>query len=184
MAPINENEIKEIPFSNNSISVDFSIPDKHLFKNYAIQYQIDENTGWNTLKNKSELQLVGLKNKNYKLNFRVTDNENNFSETSSYAFSINPPWYKSNEALYTYLIIILFIYGISYYFFESRNKFETRRILEKEMEKENVKQQFELEKERLKKTDSYYQRKLELQIEQENNEHTLHTVTFKKTNCL
>ena len=58
MAPINENEIKEIPFSNNSISVDFSIPDKRLYKNYTIQYQIDENTAWNTLKDKSELQLV------------------------------------------------------------------------------------------------------------------------------
>ena len=116
-------------------------PHKHLFKNYAIQYQIDENTAWNTLKNKSELQLVGLKNKNYKLNFRITDNENNFSETSSYAFSINPPWYKSNEALYTYLIIILFIYGISYYFFESRNKFETKRILVKELEKRKTRMQ-------------------------------------------
>ena len=172
IAPINENEIKEIPFSNNSISVEFSIPDKHLFKNYAIQYQIDENTAWNTLKNKSELQLVGLKNKNYKLNFRITDNENNFSETSSYAFSINPPWYKSNEALYTYLIIILFIYGISYYFFESRNKFETKRILVKELEKrKSQKQQFELEKLKTeKKLIAITKEKLELQIEQENNE--------------
>ena len=146
MAPINENEIKEIPFSNNSISVDFSIPDKHLYKNYTIQYQIDENTAWNTLKDKSELQLVGLKNKNYKLNFRITDNENNFSETSSYASQLIHLGTNLMKS-YTYLIIILFIYGISYYFFESRNKFETKRILKRKWKKEkSQKQQFELEK--------------------------------------
>lgn len=120
--PINQNVSFYVssPKSNNHF-LEYSIP-----KSDAVSwYKID----------KDKLELANLKDGEYTILFRATDNFGHTSEVSSVKIKILPPWYKDTLGYVLYVFIVTLIAFI-FYMLHKQKIYKEQRLLQLKLKKE------------------------------------------------
>nr|MBP7471997.1 response regulator [Prevotella sp.] len=119
----------EIPYSENSFSMDFSLMSYKNDDNISFQYRINGGNWISTGEGINTISFVKMKPGNYKIDVRATNNGFFSKSLKVINIHINDPWYASTWAYIIYAIIIL---SLAYYFISSH---EQRRKVEMDEQK-------------------------------------------------
>lgn len=102
-----------ISFANNSLHFDFSAP---LFGKQHVEYSYyleGYENNWSVWSGKNEKEYTNLSPGCYVFKVRSRKYKGDEASIATYAFTIMPPWYRTNLAYTIYLILlIVLIYGI------------------------------------------------------------------------
>jgi len=103
-----------LPAQFNSYHFEFSTPNYWLHKNIEFSYKLDGyDNEWSAWSRRTEKDYTNLANGKYVFCVKARDNLGNESEAASYAFFIDPPFYKTIWAWTAYaLLFLLLIYGV------------------------------------------------------------------------
>jgi len=100
-----QEETIEIPFSRNNIRISFSLPyyrqGKIKFQYYLEGYS-RQWSEWNTATQKD---FTNLSRGDYVFKVRAKINDALVSEVTAFSFTVLPPWYGSNWALFIYFLV-------------------------------------------------------------------------------
>ncbi|WCO02006.1 hybrid sensor histidine kinase/response regulator transcription factor [Psychroserpens ponticola] len=99
------------------VNLSFSALDFRPNSNTNYVYKLlPDDADWNTLNTKNNLQLLNLSSKSYTLQIQGTSRNNLWQKPPlELKISVTPPWFKSNLAYLTYLLLFL---GIVYAFYK------------------------------------------------------------------
>ncbi|HPC38843.1 MAG TPA: two-component regulator propeller domain-containing protein [Exilispira sp.] len=143
-----------LPYNKNSISIRFTSLDYSAPNTLLYSYKIDKfNKDWQYLGNEGVLNLVNLKQGNYKIYLRGTNSSGIYSKNIKIlTITIDPPFYLTWWAILIYLFIIVSILFLTLLFLrekalsqiliERKNLIEERKIFLEE----EIKKQKEIEK--------------------------------------
>lgn len=101
-------ETTDLPFSKNSIRFEYSAIYFNSYGNNQYQYKlhgIDEQ--WSEWSQDYRKEYSFLREGNYTFMVRAKNPNEVISETVSFSFTILSPWYRSNVAYFTYLLIAI-----------------------------------------------------------------------------
>ena len=119
---------EELKFEENNIKIHFRTIDHTLEGNIDYRYRL--NKGQWTSTNATYVNFASLQPDDYTFEVQSKNRDNVWSASSSRAFVINPPWYRS---WWVYSLYVLMLGGIAYSFYKIR----TRRLrLKLETERE------------------------------------------------
>lgn len=157
-------------------TVDFRFSAKNLFtKNLFIQYKlIGIDKDWSSSDKINHIQYERLPKGNYTFQLRCTDNLGNYSDMVEYHFEILPPWYQSNWAYFSYVILIMVIIFTIWWsivrHYEKLNKKRTKELESKKLKIRNQQLQLEVERKNseLMTQASFFIRKNELILKLKN----------------
>lgn len=112
-----------LPYTHNSIS--FHFVGIETAKPFLVQYQFmleGSDKHWNALTNKTMAEYSNLSQGSYKFKLRSKSPDGIWSETISYGFKVQPPWWYTWWAIGLYVILtFLLLFGI--------RRYEMNRIL-------------------------------------------------------
>ena len=174
------NEPAELENKNNSILFKYSVTDYNKYSNTKYKYRLEGiYDNWSDWSAKSEIHFENLPHGDYKFEVKAHLGGIESSNTASYNFTIEKPWYLKPMAIATYIVFgLLFLFLIQY--FNSRHyKKQKQKLLEKK--------QRELELEQLENQRQLIQFKnqnLQLDIENKNRELGAATMNLVKRNEL
>lgn len=175
---IDRNIFGEFKNNQNNIQMNFSIAefDKYLESEY--QYQLegfyDEWSEWST---RSEALFENLPYGDYVFNVRGRVGNNITTNTSSYSFKINRPWYLSNIAILCYALGILLLSFAIHNVYKQYYKKQRNKLL-KEKERELELRELEYKEQQMR----YENEKLQQDIENKNRELAISTMSLIKKN--
>ena len=109
----------EFKYNENNINIELFLPDYKNIENIQYYYSFGENSNWNLL-NENSINLVNISPGKYKLKIKARDNNGEFSEENIVEFTIKPPFWKSRQSIFIYLILI--VYGVY------RNKTKVKKM--------------------------------------------------------
>ena len=108
----------ELAFNQNKIhfewvGISLTAPEKVTYK-YMME-GVDED--WNPISNKTEITYPKLPPGDYVFKVKAANNDGVWNkEPVTFSFTIHPPWYYSNLAIFSYFILIIaFVYGFVKY---------------------------------------------------------------------
>ncbi|MCB0446373.1 MAG: transcriptional regulator [Gelidibacter sp.] len=136
----------EIPYKNRNISISVSSANS---RNHFFEYSIVnlDPSHWYRLE-KETLELSNLSNGDYTILFRTSNNLGTVSPSTSLAFTVLPPWYKTTKGFILFLAIALLVTFVIYAL-HKRKVSKEQAYLKIQFEKE----QKELLKEKTKEND-------------------------------
>jgi DNA-binding CsgD family transcriptional regulator len=141
--------VEKIEVANNLIefdtskSVEFPINNSISFfvssaksKNHFLEYSISNKDTINWYKlDKDKLELSNLKDGDYTISFRASDNFGHISDIESIKIKILPPWYKDTLGFALYFFIGLLVAFI-FYMLHKRKIYKEQRLLQLKLKKE------------------------------------------------
>ena len=125
-------EIIESPINNN-VSIVVSSPKSN---NHYLEYSISnsDTTSWYKI-DKDKLELSNLKDGDYTILFRASDNFGNISEVTTVKVRVLPPWYKDTLGFVLYFFIVISVAFI-FYMLHKRKIYKEQRLLQLKLKKE------------------------------------------------
>ncbi|WP_235996530.1 ligand-binding sensor domain-containing protein [Robertkochia sediminum] len=148
LAPIDQKDVFEIPYSNRMVEIGVSHAKVALSNPRTIQYKLSGiSNEWQDMDLRSPLSFPGLSPGTYTLEVRTDAGADNTSPVLKKSFRVNPPWYFSNTAFFTYfLFVVVFNLGYRNYFKKKAQK-DLDELKQKEEEKRlRQMEKFELER--------------------------------------
>ncbi|MGL1889256.1 MAG: two component regulator three y domain-containing protein [Reichenbachiella sp.] len=182
-----KNKIFELPFTDNSISflysATFADEDKQTQYSY---YMEGHDKVWSAWTNKSEKEYTNLREADYVFNVKARNIYNIESEPTSYQFSIQPPWYRSQESYISYFLLFI---GMIFTIVFSQKKVHTKekRVLTLNQERELIKKDNQMVEYSVKSKAEIIRletEKLELDINTKNKELASSTMNLINKNQL
>lgn len=138
-----ENYIPEIPYSLNSIRIDYCTNhyDRLHPKLYAYRLEGSKQEAWSQFSETTQKEYTNLAPGKYTFSVRAYS-ENGTPTQASLTFVILPPWYRTwwSYTLYSFLIILLLCY-IRYRILEGRKQLVMQKDLESYRQRERFKQE-------------------------------------------
>ncbi|WP_439881726.1 ligand-binding sensor domain-containing protein [Pontibacter sp. MBLB2868] len=121
----------ELPYNLNSLRFTYSSsfyerPEKTNYQYYLENFD-EAWSGWTT---KTEKEYTNLPEGEYVFHVKARNIHGNISEAKSFAFAVDPPFYRSKVAFIFYIISGLFMLGTVFHYFEKKFKREKLLILE------------------------------------------------------
>lgn len=161
-----KNPTLHVANSNNSFHFEFSSPAFGLASNIDYSYQLSGyDHGWSVPTSKTEKEYTNLPEGHYTFMVKAYDNLGHESDTLSYAFVINPAWYRT---VWAYLFYVLVLMALVYYGYKyQKKKFLKQKLL------------FEEEQKRLKYIHQLEVEKNEKEIIQLQNEKLVNEMIYK-----
>ena len=119
-----------LPFRYNSISISYFSPffEAPEQMSYSLRL-VGFDDSWSDWTQKTEKEYTNLREGDYIFEVRAKNIYENQSETAQYAFSVQPPFYRSKIAWIAYGLFFLAIASLNFWFF--RRRIEKARRLEK-----------------------------------------------------
>jgi DNA-binding CsgD family transcriptional regulator len=124
-----------IPYAKNNLNLRYSFPyysgNKVLF-----QYKIEGlDNKWSDPMEKPIVTIKRIPPGSYKLIVKAVNSWGKFSQISEFKFMVNPPWYRTNLAYFSYAVFFVILVLFSRYLTIKRVKLkEKRKRLQKERE--------------------------------------------------
>ncbi len=114
LLPLSSSTRIEIPYKNTNLSISVSSPNSrnHFFE-YSI-FNLNQKV-WYPLE-REKLELSNLSSGNYKVLFRTSRSSGEVSSTTSFEFTVLPPWYKTYKGIIIFIIAVMLIVFIIYVF--------------------------------------------------------------------
>jgi len=186
-APINTNDVLEIPNHNNFLKISLAMPKTPLANAKKIQYKLNGlNKDWSSWEYRTELNFPGLSHGSYVLEVRSEGKSKASSEIIKRAFRINPPWYLTNLAYGIYfllLVLVNFLYR-TYYKRNNEKQMTLLKLAEKE-KRHRQEEKFQLDRlEAENKMSVLREDNLNLEIKKKNSELASSTLNNIKKNEL
>ena len=130
-------ELIEIPFGRNNLRISFSIPYYRQSK-IKFQYFLDGySKQWSDWSLGTQKDFTNLGAGNYTFKVRAKVNEETVSATTSFTFTILPPWYASNWAIAFYALVGVVALIAGKLIYEAKLNRDQQAILKKlQVEKE------------------------------------------------
>ena len=100
-----------LAYNNNSLTFKFIGITMYQPKKVKYQYILEGlDKNWSGITGKAEAPYGNLPHGDYTFKVKAMNSNGNWSEENSYSFTIRPPWWKTNLAYGTY--IVLFVFGL------------------------------------------------------------------------
>jgi ligand-binding sensor domain-containing protein/DNA-binding CsgD family transcriptional regulator len=141
-----ETAIPSVSSNMNSLHFEYSAPVYAQQSNVQYSYLLNGfNTSWSEWSKKSEKEYTNLPPGKYEFQVKAKNNLGNESSIKIYKFIVLPPWYQTNLAYLTYVLLIL---GIIYLIFRWQKQIflEQQQKYEEEQKKLTYLHELELEK--------------------------------------
>jgi len=137
-----EAHIPALKYNFNALHFEYSAPIFEDQSNAEYSYRLEGfDKGWSTWSKKAENDYTNLPSGKYTFQVKARNHFNNESAVATYAFVINPPWYRTVWAYMLYTTIIL---GLLYAVY----KFQEKRLLIKQQQRLLAQQQKNEEEQR------------------------------------
>jgi DNA-binding CsgD family transcriptional regulator/ligand-binding sensor domain-containing protein len=176
--PLSLEDSPELKNKNNSIRFNYSITNYNKLVSTKYQFRL---TGiydaWSNWSPKAEVFFENLPFGDYRFEVRAMSGGVNSSNTASYSFTIEKPWYLKPLAIVLYVLLVVIAALLVHYF--------NRRYYKKQKQKLLQKKERELELEQLESQRQIMQFKnenLQLDIENKNRELGMATMNLVKRN--
>ncbi len=141
---LDEKETPQIPFSHNSIRIEYGISSFTQVEEVSYQYRLNQND-WSDFTNSHTKEYSSLPEGEYTFEVKAIF-QNGRTVTDTFSFQILPPWYRTSIAYAAYFIFFLlglwFIYKWDTVRM-TRKKFQA--VVEKEKELLNLEREYEEE---------------------------------------
>lgn len=135
--PIKTADVKDgIGFKyNKNLAVSLSSP-KSL--NHFFEYNIlNTDDTWYKIEG-NKVEFSNLKDGDYTISFRTSDNSGNISKTKNISIDVFPPWYRNTLGLLLYILIAILIV-IIFYIMHNRKIIKEQRLIKIKYQKEQQK---------------------------------------------
>ncbi|MDB4533878.1 SpoIIE family protein phosphatase [Vicingaceae bacterium] len=120
-----------LAYNNNSLTFKFIGITMYQPKKVKYQYILEGlDKNWSGITGKAEAPYGNLPHGDYTFKVKAMNSNGNWSEENSYSFTIRPPWWKTNLAYGTYVILFLTV-------FWSIIRLQTRRLKKRQEELEH-----------------------------------------------
>ncbi|MBN8705526.1 MAG: hypothetical protein J0L62_06595 [Bacteroidetes bacterium] len=96
---------------------------------YRVSLTKSETPNWSDWTTEQSKDYTNLREGNYTFSVQARDPQGNLSDPATFSFQINPPWYRSLVAYFSYVILVV-LGVILYVFFRTRQLKEQNRQLE------------------------------------------------------
>ncbi|QCR22253.1 triple tyrosine motif-containing protein [Pontibacter sp. SGAir0037] len=142
-----------LPFTENNIRISYALP---YYSQATVKFQYfleGYSNNWSEWNFEIQKEFTNLAQGDYTFQVRAKVNENQLSETTSFQFSVLPPWYATYWAKIIYALILLAIIFLVRYLFNRklrRDKIMLEQKLEQEKEEYKRQQQIETEQKLVK----------------------------------
>ncbi|PLX12672.1 MAG: hypothetical protein C0597_12780 [Marinilabiliales bacterium] len=104
-----ENQVQYLAYKSNNIKFEFSATDYEHLNNIRYKYYLEGfEEEWSEWTDKTYKEYTNLREGDYIFHLKAMNVFDIESETSSFQFFINPPWYRSIVAYSMYLLLIAF----------------------------------------------------------------------------
>ena len=125
---LNQGDYPELPYKNNFIRIDFSIPDFNEYEQYQYQYKINGvDEKWSRLSRDNFVELKNLSDDQYHILFRAQELRSSELFVNELKFIVLSPFWKAWWFYFLIIIVIIFILyllvKIRIRAIEKRNKF-------------------------------------------------------------
>ena len=131
-----------IPYDQNALRFKYSAVFYADHESTLYQYLIEGfEEGWSQWSTASEKEFINLPEGRYTFHVKAKNIYGTISETSSFAFTILPPWYRSRLAYLTYFLLITGILYLAFRWLQRkhhREKKEIEAISEQEISKRDT----------------------------------------------
>jgi DNA-binding CsgD family transcriptional regulator len=125
LVAFNSNDKLEVPYSNNSIRVSYSLPYYRQSK-IRYQYYLDGySKQWSDWTAAGQKEFTTLPHGEYVFKIRAMVDDTYLSDVTEFSFTIQRPWYIGNFALLLYTLLLIITYSAIRYYY--RVKFERHR---------------------------------------------------------
>jgi ligand-binding sensor domain-containing protein/DNA-binding CsgD family transcriptional regulator len=125
----------QIPFAQNNLRISYALP---FYRQEKIKYQYyldGYSMQWSDWRLQSQTEFTNLSQGTYHFKVRARINDENVSPVTTLTFTILPPWYASNPAFISYLLLVILLYYLVRYYY--RLKLERHRLhLQEKLQKE------------------------------------------------
>jgi DNA-binding CsgD family transcriptional regulator len=173
---INDSNI--FKFTENNIEFSYSIPVYEKFTEINYQYKlVGIYDNWSNWATKSKTSFKNLPFGEYTFIVRGKVGNNNTKNQNSYSFTIERPWYLSNNFIGLYLFILIILFILIHNVYNQYYKKQKKNLIEKNQRKLE-RSQLESEKEIMKLRND----KLRHDIESKNRELAASTMSIIKKN--
>ncbi len=167
-----DDQIPSLPFSNNSILLDFSAIDYHRNKS-KYRYQLEGyDKKWSEWNKNTQKEYTNLPEGNYVFKVMARNIYDQTSGVQTYEFNILPPWYGSGWAYMSYIILSLgSLFSLLYFYREKYQREKRHLIIAQKRElifKDN--QLVEVSKKSQQEIDKLKNEKLKAEIKHKNKE--------------
>lgn len=106
-------EVRELPYSLNNFKIEFSATHYENLDDVQYQYYLEGfEENWSDWSDKTMKEYTNLREGDYTFYLKAKDVNGLESETISYSFVIEPPWYRSLLAYISYVVFIICIVWI------------------------------------------------------------------------
>ncbi|EDP95158.1 triple tyrosine motif-containing protein [Kordia algicida OT-1] len=168
----------EFDAKENFLEFKYSIPAYNKYEvaeySYKLEGIYDEWSEWST---RAKASFENLSHGTYTFKVRARINNQITSNTASYTFTINRPWYLSNLAIFIYIILTILLFTGLNSFYKSYYKKQRERLLEKKT-RELALKELEAQKEIIQLKN----KQLNTDIEAKNRELAIATMNMIKKN--
>ncbi|HEY2583306.1 MAG TPA: triple tyrosine motif-containing protein, partial [Mucilaginibacter sp.] len=121
----------DVPFTENNIRITYSLPYYRQAK-VKFQYYLEGySRQWSDWTFQSQKEFTNLNQGAYIFKIRAKINDENVSPVTLFAFTVLPPWYTTNVAVFFYLLLIILIFYIIRHYYHLKLKRHQLFIQEK-----------------------------------------------------
>ena len=121
----------EIPYTQNNIRIAYSLPYYRQSK-IKFQYYLEGySRQWSDWTAQSQKEFTNLSQGNYNFKIRAKINDENVSSATTFTFTILPPWYATNIAVFFYLLLIILVFYVIRHYYHLKLKRHQHFIQEK-----------------------------------------------------
>ena len=170
-----------LPYSQNSLSIDFASPFYDGLEQVEYQYILkgfDKN--WSSWGERSSVHYTNLSEGSYYFKVKAKNVYDKESKVEMFRVIILPPWYRSTTSYIVYALLFCWAIGMIVAFLNKKHQSERKIMVEKIEEREsqivNISQKSEAQIEQLK------QEKLQVELEHKNQELMLTTMHIVNKN--
>lgn len=169
---------ESIAYRENNIDFHYSVPNFNIYKEVKYQHKLiglyDEWSNWTS---NSKTTYKNLPHGKYTFMVRAKTGNTISSNTISYNFTVERPWYLSNQMVATYVCIIILLFFSIHNIYKQYYKKQKQKLLYRK-QREFERSQLEKEKEIMKLRND----KLRQDIESKNRELAASTMSIIKKN--
>lgn len=187
---IEKNVIDEMPISvslsntekfknnQNNVSIKFSVPDFNKYSEINFQYQLANiYNHWSNWSKDSEIAYKNLPHGEYSFKVRARIGNKISSNVAVFSFTIDKPWYLSNEMVLLYIAIVIAMFFLIHFLYKRHYTRQKQQLLAKKQQ-EFALSQLENEKLIMNLTNE----KLQDEIESKTRELSSSTMSIIKKN--
>ena len=160
-------------YKHNTLKFSFSSPNIEALSKPQFQYYLEpyENR-WSAWQTQNFKEYTNLPEGTYTFHVRARNSNHQAGAATTYTFTINPPWYRTNWAWTIYVILGLLLLGLILYFQKRRHQVEKVAMAEQQAEEilQREQQLQTITKKTAEEIDRLQQEKLQAEIDHKNQE--------------